>query len=215
MLLVLSVSKAKKLLFIYSGNVFMPSSSVPKEADDLEELMVYASVCFEHLWRERNLIVHGGARKNMTAIIREIHTSSQVYTDSPKSNGIARDSNGITVAAIAEKWACNHPLVAESKAILLALSFAQTKGWESVIVESDCKEVVESISGEEDDMPWMCADTIVPTRQLLARNSSWAVVFTPRKLNFVAHNLAAWSASRDLVGELNALNLPVIMEGDK
>ena len=52
--------------------------------------------------------------------------------------GFARNDQGEVVATRAEQCDCPYSLVAEARAILMAAKLGIDKGWDLIIVESDC-----------------------------------------------------------------------------
>ena len=69
---------------------------------------------------------------------------------------VARDKKGELV----EAWAgscdrCGEPVVEEAIAIRLALLKAQQRQWSNIIIQSDCKRVVDKLIEENaGDIPW-------------------------------------------------------------
>lgn len=45
----------------------------------MESMILFGSICVEKIWQERNAIVHGGTRKPIPLLIRELTVSSCEY----------------------------------------------------------------------------------------------------------------------------------------
>ncbi|PON87509.1 hypothetical protein TorRG33x02_166870 [Trema orientale] len=64
---------------------------------------------------------------------------------------IARDSNGSVLSIITQKCSKINSLVAEVKAILVALNHAIINNWTSIVVENDCKNAIKGFEGNDED----------------------------------------------------------------
>lgn len=75
-----------------------------------------------------------------------------------------------------------------------ALSFCVKQGWQNVIIESDCKCLVEALQGRSKRCYHI--NTIVDNCRSLSHNfSSLPFLFCFRDCNGVAHRLANWAMS--------------------
>ncbi|PON96908.1 Ribonuclease H-like domain containing protein [Trema orientale] len=81
---------------------------------------------------------------------------------------IARDSNGSVLSIITQKFSEINPLVAEIKAILVALNHAIINNWTSIVVESDCMNAIKSFKGNDDDCHWEIKDMTSQEKLLLS-----------------------------------------------
>ena len=70
------------------------------------------------------------------------------------------------MAVYADRCDCPHPLVAEARAILRAAQLAIDKGWDVIIVESECQEAVESIDDGVTTVPWVISNVVNKIRLL-------------------------------------------------
>ncbi|VFQ71524.1 unnamed protein product, partial [Cuscuta campestris] len=90
---------------------------------------------------------------------------------------------------------------AEAIAVKEALSWIKSKGWKQVLVETDCKEVVDSLNSTI--MDWSYFNSIIEDckrlQMLCAGDLNFC--FTPRSGNEAAHLLARSSCNDDVVGE--------------
>ncbi|VFR02953.1 unnamed protein product [Cuscuta campestris] len=115
---------------------------------------------------------------------------------------IVRDYEGRFVAAISIKCRGSFgPREAEAIAVKEALSWIKSKGWKQVLVETDCKEVVDSLNSTI--MDWSYFNSIIEDckrlQMLCAGDLNFC--FTPRSGNEAAHLLARSSCNDDVVGE--------------
>ncbi|XP_074282901.1 uncharacterized protein LOC141607450 [Silene latifolia] len=108
---------------------------------------------------------------------------------------ICRGSNGEVVWGLAEhRRAEMEPRLAEAMAILEGVKEARSRGHTRIIIESDCKMVIDALKTKEqghsdfhlilDDIFYFCSDF---------NSVIWS--FVSRKLNGVAHELAHFSSS--------------------
>nr|GEY22569.1 RNA-directed DNA polymerase, eukaryota [Tanacetum cinerariifolium] len=101
---------------------------------------------------------------------------------------VARDSEGVILACIGERWQASSPLAME----LLAL----TNGWVGAIIESDSSDAI-ALSSSEFVPPWAVCVIVVDIRAWASRLNlqfSWV----RRICNRVAHHVAEDCGSRDL-----------------
>ncbi|VFR03295.1 unnamed protein product [Cuscuta campestris] len=115
---------------------------------------------------------------------------------------IVRDYEGRFVAAKSIKCRGSFgPREAEAIAVKEALSWIKSKGWKQVLVETDCKEVVDSLNSTI--MDWSYFNSIIEDckrlQMLCAGDLNFC--FTPRSGNEAAHLLARSSCNDDVVGE--------------
>uniref|UniRef100_A0A803PYN6 Reverse transcriptase domain-containing protein n=1 Tax=Cannabis sativa TaxID=3483 RepID=A0A803PYN6_CANSA len=81
------------------------------------------------------------------------------------------------------------PDIAEAKALLLALEWAQNVNLPVDVVESDCKSLVDKVNGSFSNYSVM-SDFVVRIRHLLSFSPTCILSFVPRELNKLAHNCA-------------------------
>ncbi|VFQ65841.1 unnamed protein product [Cuscuta campestris] len=115
---------------------------------------------------------------------------------------IVRDYEGRFVAAKSIKCRGSFgPREAEAIAVKEALSWIKSKGWKQVLVETDCKEVVDSLNSTI--MDWSYFNSIIEDckrlQMLCAGDLNFC--FTPRSGNEAAHLLARSSCNDDVSEE--------------
>ncbi|KAM6545112.1 hypothetical protein CsatB_025848 [Cannabis sativa] len=81
------------------------------------------------------------------------------------------------------------PEIAEAKAILLALEWAQSVNLPVNVVESDCKSLVDKVNGSFCNYSVM-SDLVVRIRHLLSFGPAFILSYVPRELDKMAHNCA-------------------------
>ncbi|PON81063.1 hypothetical protein TorRG33x02_231810 [Trema orientale] len=146
---------------LFNGTIF------PKEHPAFHEFLLMAALITEVIWMERNSIVHGNPPKRPEMIFRSAMTAFSSYNsvllchqlDRPatwetppfpwiKINvdaagaAVARDDSG-RVPALKATGSHNLDLiVAKASALLLGLELAQANSWLSVVLKSDCQNLV-------------------------------------------------------------------------
>ncbi|PON86378.1 Ribonuclease H-like domain containing protein [Trema orientale] len=174
---------------------------VPKEVPNFDEVLIFASICLEKIMQQRNEVVHGGT-------LKQINVDAATHPLFAVSAGIARNDQGEIIAAFSNRWQCTHPLVAEVRAIQSAIHVASARKWEPVILESDCKEAVEYLTGSVESLPWIIVELVQECRAMISKFRFIEIALIPRVVNFLAHNLASWAANTCNFGELDTCNLP-------
>ncbi|KAF8389597.1 hypothetical protein HHK36_024116 [Tetracentron sinense] len=120
------------------------------------------------------------------------------FWDLNREGGIApmaRDLRGSVLDFRVHHFSCRSPILAEALAILLGLQLALDNHWHSVIVESDCWTLIQSLLGKGTPSP---PDVVVLVSDLLdfqADFSSLEFCFVPRALNHLAHWMASSTQS--------------------
>ncbi|XP_071923288.1 uncharacterized protein [Coffea arabica] len=120
---------------------------------------------------------------------------------------VARDWEGKLIATWAcPSFTCSVPVLEEALAIRAAMVKAATEGWEKIIIESDCKVVIDKI---EKGMEDVVTSTVLQDIKLLQYNfeECW-FSFVRRDFNFVSHSLAKFALKLDAIVDWKA-NFPV------
>uniref|UniRef100_A0A803QB34 RNase H type-1 domain-containing protein n=1 Tax=Cannabis sativa TaxID=3483 RepID=A0A803QB34_CANSA len=103
---------------------------------------------------------------------------------------VVRDAQDQVIAGIIAPAIGNvSPEIAEAKALLLALEWAQSVNLPVDVVESDCKSLVDKVNGSFSNYSVM-SDFVVRIRHLLSFNPTCILSYVPRELNKLAHNCA-------------------------
>ncbi|KAL5577065.1 hypothetical protein UlMin_018764 [Ulmus minor] len=84
------------------------------------------------------------------------------------------------------------PLVAEARAVDLAIKMAAQASWKYICVVSNSKVVIEALQKRILDTPWSVASILDNCKLSLCNFDACSFVFTLRAANFLAHNLAKW-----------------------
>lgn len=127
-----------------------------------------------------------------------------------------RDHRGNFLYASSDFVISTNPLLAELKAILLAVQTAESSQAHSAIFESDtlssCKIVTDLTFLVEGPLVYL-ANSI---RSFFERNRRWHLQWIPRRQNQAAHQMAAWIASDFICDFFSAdlLPLSVILADD-
>uniref|UniRef100_A0A803PY78 Reverse transcriptase domain-containing protein n=1 Tax=Cannabis sativa TaxID=3483 RepID=A0A803PY78_CANSA len=111
---------------------------------------------------------------------RKKHSLGVVVTD-------AQDQ--VVAGVIAPLTGTVPPDVAEAKALLLALEWAQSVHLPVDIVESDCKGLVDKVNGSFSNYS-VLSDFVTRIRHLLSVSPTCTLHFVPREFNKLAHNCA-------------------------
>ncbi|CAL1401643.1 unnamed protein product [Linum trigynum] len=112
--------------------------------------------------------------------------------------GIIQDWNGVPQFAFTRRMVGNCRLgEAEARGILREIEEALSRGFTSLIVESDCKVIIERLKNREDDRPeirvlceliWLKKEMAEVVAHSEERQISWE--FSPHETNKLAHYLA-------------------------
>lgn len=114
-------------------------------------------------------------------------------------------------------FSCSFPVLAEARAVWDATIFAHRSTNVPVIIESDCKEVIDAISGQASFLPWDNSGLVDSIRDLVNNSNKIPISFVPREANGVAHWIASKvkSASLPLDWTFNVpSNLAWLFEAD-
>ena len=88
---------------------------------------------------------------------------------------------------------------AELLAIERGISLAKTKGWNRIIVEGDCKPIMEALQKGNSSPDWKLTPVLEDIRSK-ASNSNCSFAWINRDRNLAADALAKWAASSNFVG---------------
>ncbi|KAL5569589.1 hypothetical protein UlMin_026164 [Ulmus minor] len=116
----------------------------------------------------------------------------------------ALNDAGSSIACVARndkadivKWEARNidlcsPLVAEARAVDLAIKMVAQASWKYICVVSDSKVVIEALQKRTSNTPWSVTSILDNCKLNLCNFDACSFVFTPRAANFLAHNLAKW-----------------------
>ena len=107
---------------------------------------------------------------------------------------VARDDKGDVLGTFAYRIDYSNSLVMEASAMLEGVRLAISMGWNAIILESDCKELIVYLLESQSTVHGQIVNLVDNIRILLASIKLWDVVFISRQANFASHNLAAWAA---------------------
>ncbi|PON86771.1 hypothetical protein TorRG33x02_174200 [Trema orientale] len=105
------------------------------------------------------------------------------------------------------------PPITEAVVILLGSQLARDYAWSSVVIESDCLNLINYWNGSA-EVPWSAAHILQRMRDLAPSFSNLIVSFVPRQCNFLAHNLVSWAFTCNSFGEFNATEVPESVSQD-
>ncbi|KAK9009203.1 hypothetical protein V6N11_035748 [Hibiscus sabdariffa] len=107
---------------------------------------------------------------------------------------VARDSTGTVLGGLAQhSLGLSSSVSSETAAIHVGLQLADEHGWDCIVLESDCANVVNQLNS---DLGWDLSPlgpALEPIRSLLAARPCFSIRFIFRDLNLVAHTLATWA----------------------
>jgi hypothetical protein len=118
---------------------------------------------------------------------------------------VARDWRENLVFAFSKKVNTIIPLQAEAEALLWAGQLASSHDLGKVILESDCKLVVDA-SVVDACIPWNIRSTMLEVSSLLAVYPLWSIKWVRRSANRAPHVLAKWSLSSYSWGPVDFCN---------
>lgn len=108
---------------------------------------------------------------------------------------VARDCKGsFLLAGACTGWCAGSAEMVEARAVLWAMALAREHGWSHIMIEADCKMVVEALSGTR--MRSFHIQTIIDN--CLSFQHEFMTVsfsFCYRDCNKAAHRLAHWAGS--------------------
>lgn len=113
----------------------------------------------------------------------------------------ARESNGRICDAHVFKEKCNIPDAGECFGILKAAQMALHEGWREVVFESDAKLVVQNLNEEEMNFAhWSMSNYLFAIKSVCQYFNVFSFVWTPRKANYLVHEVCKWAARLDFAG---------------
>ncbi|CAN1174006.1 hypothetical protein LINPERHAP2_LOCUS31024 [Linum perenne] len=107
------------------------------------------------------------------------------------------NAHGHVIDGVAGTLLCSSSIVAEAKAILVAIQAAVSYDGPSVI-KSDCLNLVSALRDFRIAWPWECATWLFLMRQTLEENPRISVSFIPRRINRAADWVANSSRRESL-----------------
>ncbi|GKV49294.1 hypothetical protein SLEP1_g56051 [Rubroshorea leprosula] len=110
---------------------------------------------------------------------------------------VGRNSNGKISFRRAWRYLTSTPLSAKAATLLKAVRFAEDKGFQDIIFESDNQVLISSIQQSSKPLPWEAQSLIMSIRQSCISNPGFKFNFVPRSGNQVAD----WVARASLSGQ--------------
>ncbi|XP_071913980.1 uncharacterized protein [Coffea arabica] len=116
---------------------------------------------------------------------------------------VARDWKGKLVATWAcPSFTCSVPILEEALAIKTAMVKVALEEWERIIIESDCKVVIDKTKKDTDDV---VISTVLQDIKLLKHNfEECCFSFVRREFNSVSHKLARFALNLGFVADSKA-----------
>lgn len=221
-------------------NEYLPFSAALEKT----ELLLFASVMVDVIWHTRNMIVFEDVPFQLHEVSNRIFATWREFSsiigvsklqdvwlppplDWIKINFdvavretftvcavVGRDSDGFVKGLLTKQIFCTSPARGEAEALVLALELCELLSVNSVILESDSMDVINSLKSPSEDCPWTITDYISLYRSKLNLLIAWDIMHIHRSANFAAHNLAKWSASSFVFGLLSLNMLPQFVLSD-
>ncbi|CAD5175868.1 unnamed protein product [Musa acuminata subsp. malaccensis] len=95
-----------------------------------------------------------------------------------------------TLAVGCQPCNAHNAAMTEALAILEALKYAASMGWENILLQSDAQPIINYIHGSQ-QVPWQLQAIISDVKLLLSQLTFFSAGFIPRSLNCKAHQLAS------------------------
>ncbi|GMN75063.1 hypothetical protein TIFTF001_052532 [Ficus carica] len=153
---------------------------------DISDLFmaIFASLCIECIWKERNKIIHDKVKSPIDQIIREVRLMMESYSVAilPSPVG-STDLQRLWLPPPGRWIKCNVDAAVRS-------SFSVTAG-----IACDSEGAIVGVLLER--------TSLTEAKGALKNFSCWAVSVVPRSLNFFAHSAAAWPAISGVFGFFN------------
>ncbi|XP_027109537.1 uncharacterized protein [Coffea arabica] len=163
----------------------------------LTEWLEYQEVQYEGKEEGRESRLEAGKKGSWAAPNKgwiKLNTDAALNQQSNKAGWgiVARDWKGKLVATWAcPSFTCSVPVLEEALAIRTAMVKAALEGWERIIIESDCKVVIDRIQGDSDDV---LISTVLQDIKLLKQNfKECCFSFVHREFNSVSHTFARYA----------------------
>ena len=121
---------------------------------------------------------------------------------------IARDNRGIPKLAWVGKTRAKCPMEAELEAILRAARLAEINNWQAIILEGDCKMLLDALRERKPCPIWTLEPLYLEVLGIANSLDSFLFNWVPRNVNSVAHSLATWAFSHNRSGFLNSEDVP-------
>ncbi|PON90889.1 hypothetical protein TorRG33x02_132950 [Trema orientale] len=107
----------------------------------------------ELIWKEHNSILHGNGAVDVESMIRSVRNSLAVYSQAALQDTEALNSFTNRWTLVPPPWMkinvdmaevlCTTPTFGEASAILLGVKVAAANGWKLIVIESDCKDLID------------------------------------------------------------------------
>ncbi|XP_026378563.1 uncharacterized protein LOC113273002 [Papaver somniferum] len=138
---------------------------------------------------------HATAWQAPPANFIEINVDAAVADDKAFPTAIARDSSGTILGAGSRIVNTTITLVAEAHGFLLAFDLARRTEAHNIIVEGDCQQVIYILQKKNNSIPWRIAHLIDEIKSKSLTLDSVEFLFVPKRVNYLAHNLADYANS--------------------
>ncbi|XP_026383711.1 uncharacterized protein LOC113279225 [Papaver somniferum] len=106
---------------------------------------------------------------------------------------ILRDCAGSFVEALVKVTKARDVEQGEGLALLEAVEWIKSRGWRNIIIEGDCKSVIEAVTSNFANSKWQDHNLLSDISRLLESISSIKCVYFPRSGNEVADGLAKYA----------------------
>ncbi|KAM6590126.1 hypothetical protein CsatA_012731 [Cannabis sativa] len=123
---------------------------------------------------------------------------------------VIRDDLGNIISISSQESRVTLPKLAEAQAVCLAVEKVNELGLKKVIFQSDNLCVVKAFEAPMSMcMDFMLQEAKARFTKFCSKLSDWGIVHISRKCNFMAHNIAKWAVLKNVLGNIN----PVEVEG--
>ena len=112
---------------------------------------------------------------------------------------IVRNFKGISLLICVGQTKASSSMEAELMAIRHGISLEEIKGWQRVIVEGDCKPIMEALSEGNSSPDWKLMPVFEEINSIASKFSCY-FSWINRDANYAADSLAKWTASSNFVG---------------
>lgn len=128
---------------------------------------------------------------------------------------IGRDIDNNVVALQAWSRDFTDLLMAETFALKCAIQLAKLKKWKQVIVESDCKVLIDHLNREyQGEHFWNIKEMILWIKKEAEQEGSWFLNRVDRMANYLAHNLAKLALRISRRGNIPLRQVPETVQLD-
>ncbi|KAB1213253.1 hypothetical protein CJ030_MR5G009652 [Morella rubra] len=124
------------------------------------------------------------------------------------AHGRAHRSDGLVLFAWTKRIPPGTPLAGEARATLFAVQEAHFLSFPLIEFEGDNLHVCQALNLPYFSPDWSIASLIQDTLALLTLHASWKVSHVRRGANMLAHNVAKWACTANMVGNIPSSCIP-------